>query len=49
MLSQKLLLDVGIDTFVGKNHYIGGVNLPLIPLALLLSAPWPSRQLLAVI
>jgi hypothetical protein len=21
MLSQKLLLDVGVDTFAGKNHY----------------------------
>jgi hypothetical protein len=28
---------------------IGGVNLPLSPLALLSSAPWPSRQVQAII
>jgi hypothetical protein len=28
---------------------IGGVNPPLIPLTLLLSAPWPSGQVQAVI
>jgi hypothetical protein len=49
MLSQKLLLDVGVDTFAGENRYIGGVNLLLIPLALLLSAPWTSSQVLDVV
>jgi hypothetical protein len=48
MLSQKLLVDVGVDTFAGKNA-IGGVNSPLIPLESLLSASWPSHLVQAVI
>jgi hypothetical protein len=48
MLSQKLLVDVSVYTFAGKTA-IGGVNLPLSLLALLLSAPWPSDQVQEVI
>jgi hypothetical protein len=40
MLSQKLLVDVGVFTFTGKNP----LDLPLIPLASVLSAILPKRQ-----
>jgi hypothetical protein len=48
MLSQKLLVDVGVDMFASKNA-IGSVNSPLIPLESLLSASWPSHQVQVVI
>jgi hypothetical protein len=46
MLSQKLLLDVGVDTFTGENHYWWRKSAAhsLIPLASLFSAPRLSRQ-----
>jgi hypothetical protein len=51
MLSQKLSVDVGIDTSAGKTSY-HGLNpkiLPLILLASLLSAPWPWHQVTVAI
>jgi hypothetical protein len=39
MLSQKLLLDGALTHSLAKTA-IGGINAPLIPLALLLSTPW---------
>jgi hypothetical protein len=48
MLSEKLLIGIGVDTLPAKTA-IGGVNPLLCPLASLLSAPWPSRQVQAVI
>jgi hypothetical protein len=47
MLSQKLLVDFGIDMFAGENQTIGSLNrqdLPLIPLAALLLAPSMKHQ-----
>jgi hypothetical protein len=41
MLSQKLLVDVGVYTFAGRKPAFGSVkplDLPLIPLTLVLSA-----------
>jgi hypothetical protein len=48
MLSEKLLIGIGVDTFAAKMAY-GGVNSPLSLLVMLLSAPLPSHQVQAVI
>jgi hypothetical protein len=48
MLSKKLLEGVGIDISPAKTS-VSGVNPLLSLLALLLSAPWPSRQVQAII
>jgi hypothetical protein len=49
MLSEKLLEGVGGDTFSLAKTAVRGVNQPLSPLASLLSTPWLSRQVQAVI
>jgi hypothetical protein len=48
IFSQKLLVGISIDTFAGENSYWRR-NPLFIPLELLLSTPWPSRQAQAVI
>jgi hypothetical protein len=48
MLSKKLLIGVGVNTFAAKTA-ICGVNTPLSPLASLFSTPWPSHQAQAII
>jgi hypothetical protein len=45
MLSEKLLIGVGVDTFSGKNV----VNLPLSLLKSLFSFSWLSHQVQVVI
>jgi hypothetical protein len=48
MLSEKLLIGIGVDTFSSKKA-IGGVNLPLSLLKSLFSFSWLSHQVQAVI
>jgi hypothetical protein len=48
MLSQKLFVDVSSGMFAGENRYRWHKSITS-PLALLLSAPWPSHQVQAVI
>jgi hypothetical protein len=48
MLSQKFWYMSALASLLAKTA-IGGVNPPLSPLALLLSATWPSSQVQAVI
>jgi hypothetical protein len=48
MLSQKLLIDVGVDTFAAKNRYLRRKSAAKSARTAFFR-PWPSRQVQAVI